>query len=273
MKKLLTLLAAGALIPLSASATPITIVDTTGTGATNDGTIGGSEYVGSSSGINTGFGDVIGAASSLHVDSDNLGGLFFGIARGPAVNFNDVGVIYIDSVAGGFSDLVALNDNSSRFDAAISGDGEFGDFSDMTFATGFQADYAIAFDSGGAELFLLVNSGAHTSLGALTYNSSGSSLEFDTTLGNIGLGVGGSFDYVATYINSGNAFRSDEFHGVAASTAASGNIGSNGNPGGGGGSIALANGDFNTFVSIPEPNTALLLGIGLGAVLLRRMRR
>src|SRR4051812_45368053 len=44
----------------SAFAAPITITDTTSGTATNDGTINSGEYVGSSAGINGGFGNVIG---------------------------------------------------------------------------------------------------------------------------------------------------------------------------------------------------------------------
>ena len=57
---------------------PTTIVDNTQTSATLDGTVNPAEYVGSSTGINNGFGDVIGSGSTVSVDSDASGTLHFG---------------------------------------------------------------------------------------------------------------------------------------------------------------------------------------------------
>jgi hypothetical protein len=97
--------------------------------------------------------------------------------------------------------------------------------------------------------------------------SSGSnSKEMAFTLANIGLTANtqASFKYVVTYLNSANAFRSDEFNGVASFAG--------GNPGNGG-SVNLASGDFNTFQSIPEPSSVglmLLSGTGMLALLRRR---
>src|SRR5262245_41874680 len=48
----------------------VLINDTTPGTASNDGTINPGEYVGFSSGINNGFGNIIGSASKMYVDSD-----------------------------------------------------------------------------------------------------------------------------------------------------------------------------------------------------------
>ena len=60
-------------------------------------------------------------------------------------------------------------------------------------------------------------------------------------MANLGLAAGGTFRYVATYLNPGNAFRSDEFHGVAQSTVPGGNPGYT--------TVTLASGDTNVFTS------------------------
>ena len=69
-------------------------------------------------------------------------------------------------------------------------------------------------------------------------------------LSDIGLTPGDSFDYVATYLNSSNAFRSDEFYQGAAFAA--------GNPGTGSATLTSS----NTFVSVvPEPSLPMHWGL------------
>lgn len=60
-----------------------TITDTTSDTATNDGTVntGTGEYVGSTTGINSGFGGVIGQGSTLHIDSSSTGALNIGLIK------------------------------------------------------------------------------------------------------------------------------------------------------------------------------------------------
>jgi hypothetical protein len=250
---------------------PITITDTTAGTATNNGAIAGGEYVGSSVGINSGFGNVIGSNSAIHVDSSSLGALNFGVQSGGG-NFNDAAVIYIDSITGGVADTTGLEDTNDPGRSAISGDGdnESADQSEITFGANFRPDYAISIDNGFAGLFQLTPGGD----GSLTFVASGNlnptnnaaaqQREIDITLANIGLTPGGSFKYVVTYLNPGNSFRSDEFHGVAQATANSGNIGQ--------APITLADTDFNVFNSIPEPSSIGVLALG-GAALLRRKGR
>jgi hypothetical protein len=235
----------------------VTIVDNTpGTANYADGTIGATEYVGYSSGINGGFGDVIGAGSRLYVDSSSAGALNFGLAKGGG-SFNDAMVIYIDSVSGGFSSTTNFTDNGDPGRKAASGFGGGTDRSTLTFANGFQVDYAIAVESGAATVFQLVENGSHTYISSPSRaHTDASHWELSLSLANIGLVPGNSFKYVATYLNPGNAYRSNEFHGVASGFL------SGGNPG----NIAVTLPSYNVFVSaVPEISPAL--GIPVAVVL------
>ena len=78
----------------TALASPTSIVDTTAGTATSDGAVLPGEYVGSSVGINAGFGDVIGIGSRIHLDSDAAGDLNVGIVSGGSP-LSDAIVIYI----------------------------------------------------------------------------------------------------------------------------------------------------------------------------------
>jgi hypothetical protein len=72
-------------------------------------------------------------------------------------------------------------------------------------------------------------------------------------LSDIGQLPGDTFGYVVTYLNPATAFRSDEFHG---------DIFPAGNSGAGPATLS----SFNTFASVPEPTTALLLAAGLAGL-------
>jgi hypothetical protein len=245
-----------------ASANVITVLDTTPAGATLDGAVGPGEYVGASSGINSGFGDVWGAGSQLHIDSDLAGNIQFGFVRG-AGSFNDIAVIYIDSLGGGFADTTSLNDTADPGRVAISGN-TGANSAELTFASGFSADFAIAWDGGGNINLFQLAAGGDNSLVYVSGLSQSVGTHTEAQLGGsqIGVPLGGTFRYVQTYI-SGTAFRSDEFHGVAAFGP--------GNPGFS--PAALGSGDFNTFTTVPEPSTLALLGLGAAGLLARRRLR
>lgn len=80
----------------------------------------------------------------MFLDSDGAQNLFL-LACKRVEMFNDYLVIYVDSKAGGFGDTSIFADNADVFRAAISARGfSVAGRSDVTFPSGFQADYAIA---------------------------------------------------------------------------------------------------------------------------------
>ncbi len=249
-----------------ARADAVTIVDTTATGAISDGAIGGAEYVGSGSGVNSGFGDVWGQGSRLYVDSDSEGNIYLGLMRGPTTgSASEFGVIYIDSVAGGITNTSQIADSGDDVRASVSGNA-IGEtyFNDLAFAPGFEADYAIAWPNfaAGSQAFLFrLNAGApHTLVATLDLAGAvtGGETHFGAT--QIGIDSGDSFLYVATYISAPNAYRSDEFHGA---NFPSGNPGNN--VFGPSGTSTLGSGDFNTFTTVAAPSVP---AVGLIAKLL-----
>ena len=240
-------LAAVALFAAPALATPAVIVDTTAGGAVKDGTVNAGEYVGETSGIGAGFGDVIGASATLGVDADEFGEVYFGLTRGPGGLFNDV-VIYLDTGIGGFTTTATFDDRIDGLRTAISGFGFNDARATLNFAPGFDADYAIAFFSGFAGLWQLQETGEHTfiadaGLVAASFDANDPFFELSVQLSDLGLVPGNSFDYVVTYLNGGDAFRSNEFHGVASGPAD--NIGQ--------AEYSLADGDFITFTTFEPP--------------------
>lgn len=262
MKKLSVSFAIAALAASQALAVPTSITDTTPGTATRDGTIGGGEYVGSSTGINSGFGNIIGSSSTMYIDSDTLGNLNIGFSFGGGT-WNDAIVIYIDSTGGGFADTSGFTDTSDPLRGAISGldGGNPDNRSTLVFASGFEADYAIAMNSGFAGLWQLQNGVAHTfAASADLVNPNVSTPEIEISLSDIGLNVGDSFRYVATYVST-TGFRSDEYHGVAQQSFTQGWE-----------THTLASGDFNTFQTIPEPGTMAFMALGAAGLLYRRVR-
>lgn len=237
-----------------------------GTAVASPTTINGS---GSSSGTGGGFGSVIGNGSTVNVTTTEAGDVNMRLFRGAGQLF-DVAIIYIDSVAGGVTNTSQINDIGDPGRAAISGNGFGGEFSDLGFATGFGADYAITLETAFSGVFGL-NAGAnHTFVSSASTDgprtAGDASFGVAFNLSQIGLTAGDSFRYVITYLNGGNAFRSNEFHGVASGPAD--NIGNNTF---GIGNFNLADGDFVTVNTVPTPGAAALLG--LGALAAGRRRR
>jgi hypothetical protein len=90
---------------------------------------------------NSGFGGPIGQGS-LNL-TDNGTSVFGTLNKGPN-NFNDVLVIYINSVSGGFTDTSGFADANDGLRRAISGFDGGANRSVLTMPGGFSADYAIA---------------------------------------------------------------------------------------------------------------------------------
>ncbi|MSU58565.1 MAG: PEP-CTERM sorting domain-containing protein [Pedosphaera sp.] len=254
MKRSILAATLGILVANNAFAQLTTITDTTLGTSTRDGTLNAGEY-GSltyfSGGVNSGFGNVLfGSGGKLYWDSSLGGALNLGLQLGGGTqNGNDAGVIYIDSVAGGFNNTTTINDIQDGGRAAISGNGSFGGSSELTFASGFNADYAISIQSGFAGLFQLASGGSGslifvTSLSLTPTGAGPQQREGALLLSNVGLSFGGSFK-----LNPDNAFRSNELNGDA---YAGGNIGQ---------SPFTVTG-YNVFQSVPEPSSLTLLALG-----------
>ncbi len=227
---------------------------------------------GSVTGINSSFGGVVGTGSNLTLNQASTASSVVNIAftKGAGA-INDIGVIYIatqNTLATGFNSTATLTDSTDGGRSAVSGfDGT--NRSALTFATGFTADYALAFGNNFSVLFGL-NTGTLNFIaptGIPTNTANGFSYDLDLT--KIGLVRGQSFDFVTTYVST-SAFRSNEFIGVASGNFAAGNIGQ-----------APANLPANSFVryvsatatAVPEAG-ALPLALSaltlLGAVVVRR---
>ena len=212
-----------------------------------------------------GFGGAIGGGSlTLSDNGTTISGSFTKGSGG----FDNALVIYIDSVAGGFSDTSGFADAQDGLRKAISGFDGGGNRSTLTLPTGFLADYAIALGPANENfggLWQLAN-GGNNSLNfqasvnlSPTGTSSAASYSFSFDFSQIGLtGIAGdSFKLFGTYI-SNSGFRSDE-------AIAGDDTGTQG---------------WNPFTAtssavyvVPEPSTLSLLGLaGLGGWFWARRR-
>lgn len=250
-------------------------VDTTPTGAVTDGVRGPTEYGAARSGINTGLSDLIGRNSELYVDSSTSGDLYLAFdsqnawpQAGPYGS-----VIYVDSDAGGYFTTFAMTDTADRSRRMASGKGSSGQRSDLYFADGFLADYAIVVEPGAVRVYQLGTT-SHTLLGgallgAATDLSGGDDYayrlddgsasfklrEFRLPLGTLGVAPGATLRMVATLLNGDTAFRANEFVGPS-----SGNSWDGGNPGTT--PVVLKPNDFLRFVTVDGCDSACNVGGG-----------
>lgn len=165
---------------------------------------------------NGGFGGPVGN-STLVFDDD--GTTITGTFTKGGGDFNDALVIYISYGAPGRSIInFEVNDQGDDLRRAISSAGS--DASDITFPPGFEAVYAIAINAGFGGLWSIPNSGLVSNnelffikgVGNPTSPTQGS-FTFSFDWSDIGLSSGDSFQFVATYLNSGNGFTSNEGYG------------------------------------------------------------
>jgi len=215
---------------------------------------------------NSGFGGPIGLGSLTL--SDNGTTVSGTITKGPN-GFNDALVLYIDSVPGGFSDTSGFSDNGDGLRTAISGyNGS--NRSLMTFAPGFQPDYAIALGpaddnfgglwqltSGGANSLPFISSVNLTPTG----NNNSATYTFSFNLSSIGLTGGQSFELFGAY-TSDSGYRSYE-------AIAGNDTGTQGwNP--------FTQTGFVTYTTqpVPEPSAAALSMLGglLGLLVFKRRK-
>jgi len=239
--------------PITAVGEPIALHDVTARGAALDGTMAAGEYTSTFHGVNSGFGGIIGVGTSMGLETDVLGNLAFGLAGSAAAPCDPgrVIVLYLDVRSGGFASTTAFTDAADIHRAAASGLSALGpDRADLTFAPGFEADFAVTVDSAGAELWELRGGESHvlvrslTALPATSWSESCNHELGGMTLADLGLAPGGSFSWIATLLDAASVagpYRSDEFHGVASTTISV-------NPGTS--PLALAAGDSNHFTSV-----------------------
>ncbi len=213
----------------------------------------GATYLGNG---NTGFGGVI---SSLDITDDGTN-VTFVLNRGPGA-LNDRFVLYIDSTIGGQNSTAQYTDNVDPLRRAISGFNFSSVRATVNFTSGFGADRALALDNGFAGLWATVDNGSHNFLetaNAATGGSTQATYSMTVSLANLGVVPGGSFKFVGTYLNSEDAFRSNE--GIGDGLPAT-------NPGQ---DTVTFTGD-RTFTTVPEPSSAVL-GL-VGSLLLLRRRK
>ena len=145
--------------------------------------------------------------------------VFGQVNKGPN-GFNDVLVLYLDTVAGGFADTSGFADGADGLRKAISGFDGGANRSLMTFAPGFLPDYAIALgpasDNFGG-LWQLANGGANSLnfINSVNLNPTGNNnnptYTFSVPVAQLGIAPnsGATFRLFGTY-TSNSGFRSDE---------------------------------------------------------------
>ena len=162
---------------------------------------------------NTGFGGAIGnGALTLSDDGTNISGT---LAVGGSMN--DVLVLYIQSGTGGFADTSGFNDQSDSCRQAISGVSASGR-SLLTFASGFQPNYAIALSptaAGTGGLWQLANGGNNSlvylgSVNLAPLNNTGPyTFSFPAALIGMIPGVRSTIQVFGTYVRT-DGYRSTE---------------------------------------------------------------
>ena len=170
----------------------------------------------------SGFGGVLGTGT-ISIDSETDGSLDFTFTKGTGGLFDAV-VIYLEAgSAQGYTSTANFDDDGDPLRQAISGfDGTNRSVLNFNGTSGLSPNYAIAFDQTFGGLWQLVENGGANSLPFVTSvnltptgTTTSSTYTFSLNASDIGLtpGSGESFSFVATYLNSGNVFRSNEAFG------------------------------------------------------------
>ncbi len=201
---------------------------------------------------NSGFGGVI---SSLDIVDDGTN-ITFTLNRGPG-DLNDAFVLYISAASGGFNTTENFTDWDDPLRRAISG---FDGANRSTVNLPFNAGFGLGLEPGFSGLWSLVEGGTHNFVAianAAPGGNSQPSYAMTVSLANLGLNPGDSFQFVGTYLNPENAFRSNEGIG-------------DGLPSDNPGQSDVTFTGSRLYTTIPEPTSALLAGFGLLALLRRR---
>jgi hypothetical protein len=218
-----------------------------------------------------GFGDPVSGSTMEWSDDGTTVTVDFTKGSG---DFNDTLVIYLNNGSGGRSAIgTDVNDRADTNRAGISylaaATGN-----NLTFNAGMEATHAIAINTGFGGLWSIPASGTvgDNGLGFVTAvgnptTSTQSSFTFTFDLADIGLAPnsGATIDFVATYLNP---FGGTDNHGFV----------SNEGYGGGFPGSNIGQDDFTftsneSYTTIPEPETLLMLFAGLGLIAWLRRRK
>jgi len=210
-----------------------TITDFTPQGAAADGLLEPREYTGEVHGINHGWGDRIGEASRMLLDSDTSGWLNIGLdglVPWPAAPTSDGVVIYVDTKSGGFTSTITMTDHADLGRSLVSGTARaVAASSDLFFPDGFTADYAVFLQDTFAGVFRL-SSGSHQFITGIALNAEndvfgGQSIKYCRSaadpsirelrirMSDIEVGPSGNIKLLATMLNGDTAERSNEYVG------------------------------------------------------------
>src|SRR2546423_6704428 len=159
---------------------------------------------------NSGFGGPVGLGSLTLTDNGTT--VFGTINKGPN-GFNDVLVLYLNPVPGGFSSSSGFADGADGLRKAISGFDGGANRSVMTFAPGFTPDYAIALGPASENfggMWQLANGGANSLnfISSVNLNPTGNNnsptYTFSFNVSQIGItpNSGSTFSLLKTYVSS-----------------------------------------------------------------------
>ena len=192
---------------------------------------------------------------------DNGTTIFGTFNKAPGASFQLDLVLYIDSVAGGFSDTTQFRDNAQPSRVAVSGFNKtLNKGSTATFAQGFQGDYAIVLGvnppNSGNDLFRLNagGDGSFVNIGSVNLNPNNDlnswSYTFSFTWASIGIKTGDPhfFKFQSTYLDSSSSRTLESFESVTGTR----NFGS------------VTFGNYNTYgiPPVPEMTTSALAIFG-----------
>lgn len=240
----------------------------------DDGVISAGEYPASyANGAGAGFGGTVGG-STISMDADTgLGNLNIGFRAGN--NLNDLAILYLDTRAGGFTD----GEMNDRADGGRNGSSNLS--SEVNDQFPVRPDFAVVFGNFGTVVFELNAFGAgfdetpaNPQNGHLAFQIfQGDQVSNDPMIAReiaIPLALLGNpsvVDFFVAY-SSESGFNSNESLPGSALNAGANPGFTNGDNGGG----AVVYDNYNQFVVIPEPASALLVGVALAGFAARRAR-